>query len=111
MNVRSVLILTFHFPPSAASGSFRMLGFARHLPKYGWRPLVVAPPSLHWEPTDPGLAAQIPPEAVVEYVPYPRGLLTLPLRRYAPYLAWFVKAWLAAGRLCRLHRPEAILTS
>ncbi len=111
MSLRSVLIFTFHFPPSAASGSFRMLGFARHLPKYGWRPIVVAPPSLHWEPTDPGLVAQIPPEAVVEYVPWPRGLLTLPLQLQAPYLAWFAKAWLAAERLCRRYRPEAILTS
>src|SRR3990170_4403303 len=36
-----MLLLTYHFPPSAASGTFRMLGFARHLPTFGWRAGVV----------------------------------------------------------------------
>ena len=31
-----VLLVTYHFPPSAASGTFRMLGFAQHLPKHGY---------------------------------------------------------------------------
>ena len=43
---RRLLLVTYHFPPSAASGTFRMLGFTRHLPHFGWRVHVVAPPPL-----------------------------------------------------------------
>ena len=71
MLLKKLLLITYHFPPSAASGAFRLLGFARHLPTFGWQPLVVAPPSLPWEPTDPRLADQIPAEAIVRPVPYP----------------------------------------
>src|SRR5262245_44842277 len=62
MTQRCLLILTYYFPPSSAVGSHRMLGFARHLPKYGWRSAVVAPPRLGWEPTDEGLLERVPPE-------------------------------------------------
>src|SRR5207244_11181945 len=69
--------LTYHFPPSAASGSFRMLGFARHLPKVGWNTMVVAPPRMPLEPVDAELGRQVPPETQVLSVLYPR--------------AWFVR--------------------
>src|SRR5258706_316727 len=68
--VGSVLILTYHFPPSAAGGSFRMWGFARHLPAQGGRAVVVAPPALRWERVDADLGARVPAETVVYHVPY-----------------------------------------
>ena len=73
MRLKKILLVTYHFPPSAASGTFRLLGFARHLPTFGWQPLVVAPPSLPWEPIDPQLADQIPAQTIVRQVPYPAG--------------------------------------
>jgi hypothetical protein len=73
--LRSVLLLTYHFPPSSASGSFRMLGFARHLPRHGWRAAVVAPPSLPWEPVDAELSERVPPETAVYHVPSPLNVL------------------------------------
>ncbi len=57
---RKLLILTYHFPPSAAGGAFRMLGFAEHLPQFGWQCVVVAPPRLPWEPTDEALLQRVP---------------------------------------------------
>ena len=106
--MRRLLLLTYHFPPSSASGTFRMLGFARHLPRYGWQTVVVAPPSLPWEPDDPELLRQVPPETVIFPVPYRRGSL---LQRLAPFSVWLPKA-LAAGRIAiREYRPEAVLTS
>src|SRR5262245_32895240 len=111
MAQRPLLILTFHFPPSAASGSFRLLGFARHLPKFGWRALVVAPPRMPWEPVDPDLARQIPRETVVESVPYPESRLSYPARWYAPVACWLPGAWAGCRRVTRRYRPEAILTS
>ncbi len=62
---RKLLILTYHVPPSAASGAFRMIGFAQHRPRFGWQPIVVAPPRLPWEPTDEGLLGRVPPKTVV----------------------------------------------
>jgi glycosyltransferase involved in cell wall biosynthesis len=106
--LRRVLILTYHFPPSAASGSFRMLGFARHLPSHGWRPVVVAPPSLPWEPVDPDLAGRVPPEAVVYRVPYRSGRLA---RRVALFASWLPAALPTCRKAAREQKPDVVLTS
>src|SRR4051812_9773328 len=57
-----VLLIAHDFPPSSGSGAFRASAFARYLPLYGWRPLVltVAPP---WAPNrDDALLGGVPPE-------------------------------------------------
>jgi glycosyltransferase involved in cell wall biosynthesis len=66
-----LLLITPFFPPSAASGSFRALGFAKHLPKFGWDLTVVASGPRPWEPNDPKLLEQIPAETQVHYVEFP----------------------------------------
>ena len=38
---RKVVLLTYYFPPAGAAGSLRMLAFTRHLPEFGWDPVVV----------------------------------------------------------------------
>jgi glycosyltransferase involved in cell wall biosynthesis len=106
--LRRLLVLTYHFPPSSASGTFRTLGFARHLPRYGWETVVVAPPSLPWEPDDFGLLEQVPVETVVVPVPYRRGSLA---QRLAPFSVWLPKALAASRRAIRDYHPEAVLTS
>jgi len=110
MLLKKALLITYHFPPSSASGAFRMLGFARHLPTFGWQPLVVAPPSLPWEPIDPLLAQSLPEDVVVEPVPYPASVPRL-LRMLAQNALWLPRAWSACRRLIREHRPDVILTS
>jgi len=51
--MKRLLMIAYHFPPfSASSGIQRTLGFARHLPAFGWQPLVLtahprAYPDLH----------------------------------------------------------------
>src|SRR5262245_51433232 len=94
MAERHVLLVTYHFPPSAASGTFRMLGFARHLPRYDWRVSVVAPPELPWEPVDAALIDQVPFQTMVHSVPYPRQAPKL-LRWAAPWGVWLRPAWKA----------------
>ncbi len=111
MAPRRLLIVTYHFPPSSASGSFRMLGFARHLPQYGWRPIVVAPPLLPWEPVDWDLCGRIPDDVTVNYVRYPDGLLTWPIRKFAYDAAWLPWALGACRRAVLAYRPDAVLTS
>jgi glycosyltransferase involved in cell wall biosynthesis len=107
---RRLLLVTYHFPPSAASGTFRMLGFARHLPRHGWDVTVVAPPDLPWEPSDPTLAARIPDETTVRYVPYPSHYPKA-LRWAAPWGVWLVMALRECARATREERPDAVLTS
>jgi glycosyltransferase involved in cell wall biosynthesis len=50
--VRRVLIVAYYFPPAGGIGSLRLSGFAKHLPEFGWEPLVVAPrdPVYHRDP-------------------------------------------------------------
>src|SRR2546430_8592807 len=60
----TLLMLSYYFPPSASAGVFRLLGFARHLSKFGWRTAVVAPPELPWEPNDHALLDRVPKDAV-----------------------------------------------
>lgn len=108
----TLLIVTYHFPPSAASGTFRTLGFVQHLPAAGWRAVVVAPPAIPWEPADPKLADRIPPQTVVRYVPYPGGRVLNPYRRLVgAFEAWLAPAAWACLRAVRRERPAAVLTS
>ena len=47
MNVSSgrpehaVLMLCYHFPPVSAAGTQRNVAFARLLPRFGWKPIVL----------------------------------------------------------------------
>jgi len=108
---RKLLILTYHFPPSAASGAFRMLGFVQHLPRFGWQCVVVAPPELPWEPTDKGLLGRVPPETAVYRIPYPTHWFWKPLRKLFPWGAWLPFAAVPFYQAIRDHRPDAVLTS
>jgi hypothetical protein len=110
MTTRKVLLLTCHFPPSAASGAFRMLGFARHLPRFGWHVHAIAPPHLPWDPVDAALAEQVPPETGYDAVAYPHSMPRL-LRRFAPTGVWLPSAWLACRRVIARERPDVVLTS
>lgn len=107
---RSVLILTYHFPPSAASGSFRLLGFAEHLPKHGWAPIVVAPPTMPLEPVDNRLSERIGSAVAVNHVPFPLGAPLL-LKKMAGKAVWLPFAFARAARIIADNRPDAILTS
>ncbi|MBX9584270.1 MAG: glycosyltransferase, partial [Gemmataceae bacterium] len=107
-----LLIVTYHFPPSAASGAYRLLGFARHLPAAGWAVSVVAPPGVPWEPSDPALAARVPAGTDVWSAPYPAGRAWTPVRKLmGGYGAWFPAGLLAADWAARQVRPAAVLTS
>jgi hypothetical protein len=41
--MRRVLMVCYHFPPLGGIASLRALRFARHLPEFGWEPLVLVP--------------------------------------------------------------------
>jgi glycosyltransferase involved in cell wall biosynthesis len=106
-----VLLLTFHFPPSAASGAFRMLGLARHLPNFDWQTVVVAPPRMPWEPEDVKLAEALPEGTSVCPVPFPEGFVARVGRRLIKEAVWLPRAARHCARLIRAHRPDALFTS
>jgi glycosyltransferase involved in cell wall biosynthesis len=60
-----VLMIAHHFPPAGGSGSNRALAFARYLPEYGWRPIVVTPGTAWAAERDAGLLASVPPYVAV----------------------------------------------
>ena len=40
--MKKVLFITYFFPPLGGAGVGRSLKFARHLPKFGWQPIVIS---------------------------------------------------------------------
>lgn len=106
--MRRLLIVTYHFPPSAASGGFRILGFTRHLPKYGWDVGVVAPPTMPWEAVDRGLESRIPPETALFRDPFPSSKV---VRKFVGLPAWLPRAARACRRAHRIQPADAVLTS
>ena len=74
----SVLMLSYAFPPIASSGSFRIARFARYLPEFGWRPIVVSPRPEHaiYNQVDPSLARLIPSDIILEGTSVPRPLIS-----------------------------------
>jgi hypothetical protein len=61
MRLRTVVILSPHFPPSTLAGVHRARHLARRLPDHAWRPIVVrADERFYTEPNEPDLAALVP---------------------------------------------------
>ena len=59
--MKTVLILSPHFPPSTLAGVHRARHLAKHLPAHGWRPTVVRVDEKHYtEASDPALADLVP---------------------------------------------------
>ena len=78
--VKRVLLVAYYFPPIAASGSMRPLGFCRYLDEYGWRPRVLTTSLDSLTPTqrgDEGLRKMVPPHVEVDAVPHANPLQTL----------------------------------
>lgn len=53
-DMKTALILTGYFPPAYDVGGKRAYRFARYLPDYGWRPIIVTAPTPARRPVDPG---------------------------------------------------------
>ena len=114
---RRVLMVAFHFPPARASGVQRTLGFCRHLPEFGWEPLVLtAHPRAHQQKDGADLTPPLP-----ETVPVSRPFALDAARHLAVagrYLrltalpdrwsSWWLGAVPAGLAMIRRHRPRVI---
>lgn len=64
--MRTALLIAFHFPPIlGSSGVQRTLRFAQHLPKFGWRPIVLTIDAKAYEAVSEGGGNDIPPDLEV----------------------------------------------
>jgi glycosyltransferase involved in cell wall biosynthesis len=77
--LRDVLCVAYFFPPLGGVSTARMTAFARHLPRLGWRPIVIAPTGTSYPLLDPGGLARLPPgiEVIRTLCPEPHALRRL----------------------------------
>lgn len=111
------LLVAFHFPPiKASSGLERTLALVRHLPAFGWQPLVLSASPRAYAGTSDERMATIPAGTVV------RRAFALDVSRhlaiggrYPDWLAlpdrwssWLLGAVPAGLAMIRRHRPQVI---
>ena len=58
--MRRVLIITYYWPPSGGSGVQRWVKFAKHLPAFGWQPVIYTPENPEMPALDRSLEAEVP---------------------------------------------------
>lgn len=50
---KKILLVSYHFPPSAEVGGLRIANFARRLPRFGWNPYVLTVKDRYLQAVDP----------------------------------------------------------
>jgi hypothetical protein len=110
MTHRSVILISPYFPPSTLAGVHRARHLAKHLPAFGWMPIVVCVNEIyHEERLDPMLAALVPEtvEIVKTYA------LAARFTRLACVGDISLRAWVALRRalfrLVQTRRISAVL--
>ncbi len=116
MVAKRVLMIAYHFPPARASGVQRTVGFCRHLPEFGWEPVVLSAHPRAYVQTDPDRMAELSPSLTVRrafaldaarhlslWGKYAR-ITALPDR----WSSWWLGAVPAGLLLIRRHRPRVI---
>ncbi len=73
--MRTVLIITYYWPPSGGSGVQRWLKFTRYLEEKGWHAIVLTPENPQFDIHDESLLKEVHPETEV-------------LKNVSEYSAW-----------------------
>jgi len=122
--LRSLLFLAYFFPPRGGAGVQRSVKFAKYLPEFGWKPLLVAHGGTADNVTaavDPSLLDDLSPDVVVRYT----ALLARERKRYyqaqhkwrqalfaTDPMGWWAAAAVRMGmELAAEHKPSAILVT
>jgi glycosyltransferase involved in cell wall biosynthesis len=115
--MKRLLMISFPFPPLAAtSGAERTLGFARHLPRFGWEPLILTAHPRAYPRVNDVLLAEVAPGTVVERAFALDSARHLAVRRRYPafaarpdrWAAWWLGAVPKGVAMIRRYRPGAI---
>jgi len=62
---RTVLVVTYAWPPAGGPGVQRVLKFVKYLPSFGFRPVVLTVKDCTYPALDPTLAADVPSVVIV----------------------------------------------
>lgn len=106
--MQSVLVIAYFFPPIGGAGVQRAVKFARYLPAYGYRPVVVTGPGMtedRWTPKDTALAQQIPQQGTIYRISSPQPKADSRLRRRlstwfgipSSFRKWWVRSVIETG--------------
>ena len=115
--MKRVLMVAFHFPPLAgSSGIQRTLRFVRHLPSFGWQPLILTATLGAYDRISSDLDTEIPPGLVVRRALAFDAARQLSLGgRYAGFLArpdrwmtWRFDAARVGSRMIHEWGPDAL---
>jgi len=63
-SVKTVLIITYYWPPAGGPGVQRVLKFAKYLPQFGWRPVILTVKNGEYPAMDHSLAKDIPEDCM-----------------------------------------------
>ena len=115
--MKRLLMIAFHFPPLVgSSGIQRTISFARHLPRFGWEPLVLTAHPRAYERVSDDQLGDVPSAVVVERafaLDSARHLAIL--GRYPAFSArpdrwitWWLGAVPEGLAMIRKYRPDAL---
>jgi hypothetical protein len=99
-DMKNVMVLSVNFPPTSGAGVFRTLKFAKFLPTFGWRPIVVTPQTGTKHLHDDSLTNEIPKDTIVhrpsffnhqEYLPKILVKMLRPIERRLNYPDKYVR--------------------
>lgn len=115
--MKRLLMISYPFPPLAgSSGVERTLGFARHLPSFGWEPLILTTHARAYSRVDEDMGAEVAPGTVVERTFAIDSARHLAVRGRYPafaarpdrWAAWWLSAVPKGLAMIRKYRPDAI---
>jgi glycosyltransferase involved in cell wall biosynthesis len=123
--MRSVLFLSYLFPPRGGAGVQRALKFVKYLPQFGWKPLVVANGGLAndqvTQAQDPTLLKDLPPDTIINRPELTGGDARRFNRMQSKWrqrmkatdpMGWWIRPAVRAGmELFEQHHPAAILVT
>ena len=121
---RTLLFLAYFFPPRGGAGVQRSVKFAKYLPQFGWKPLVIAHGGMADNASgvkDPTLLKDLPPDHIVRYTALSQtekdSYFRAQKKWRQPLFATDPMAWWAAPaarlgmELAAEHNPAAIFVT
>ncbi|MGB9590061.1 MAG: glycosyltransferase, partial [Candidatus Hydrothermia bacterium] len=69
--LRRFLYISYYFPPCGLSGVMRAAKFAKYLPRYGWKPIVLCAGGFRFLAEDKTLLDELPDDVRIERVSVP----------------------------------------
>ena len=63
--MKTILMIAPNFPPTSAVGGIRSLKFAKYLPGFGWKPIVITLSAQDQKLSDATLLSELPPQVEI----------------------------------------------